>query len=214
MTMRSKNFIAAMFALALALPLMFVQNATAAERFLRINPAQPTSTTNKVEVIEIFSYGCIHCKHFQTQVDAYLKRMDPKKVEFTYLPATFNATFTLLARGYYAASEIGAAKATHHGVFSAIFDKNMTIRSFDDVVAIYQSLGVNRDAFIKAAQSFPVETKVRRANELMTAYAVAGTPMIVVAGKYAVTTESAPGPDKMFDVVDELVNKEYAAMKR
>jgi protein dithiol oxidoreductase (disulfide-forming) len=218
MALRRKNLIAAMF--ALALPLLFTRNAVADEKFIPINPPQPTSTTNKVEVVEVFSYGCIHCARFQQQVDAYLKRMDPKKVEFVYLPATFRGDFTLLARGFYAADELGVVKKTHQGVFNAIFEKNMQFRTFNDVVAIYQSLGINADDFLKAAQSFSVESKVRRANDLMTAYAVTGTPTIIVNGKYSVTGDSAgakgesPGEmEKIFAVVDELVKKEYAAMK-
>ncbi len=209
---------AALLAIAMSLSFTTVVHAQSSpprEKYFAINPPQPTESGGKVEVIEVFSHGCIHCAHFQPYVDEYLKRLDPAKVQFSYLPATFNPQFMQLARGFYAAESIGATKSTHQGVFTAIFEKSMPVRnSFDDVTAIYVSLGVKRDAFMKAAQSFQVETQLRRANDLIQAYRIDGTPTIVVAGKYRVTGESAGGNDKVFAVVDELVARELAAKRK
>ena len=211
MIRKTKSRVALLF-LAVSMPIAFVAlRADAQDKYAEISPPQPVSSNDKVEVIEVFSYGCIHCAHFQPYVDAYLKRLDPKKVDFLYLPATFRPDFALLARGFYAAQSLGLAKATHQGVFNAIFEKGVQIRTFDDIVAMYQQLGVNRDDFLKAAQSFAVETKVRRANDLMRAYKIDGTPTIVVEGKYSVTGDTAGSVDKVFDVVDELVAKEWTA---
>jgi protein dithiol oxidoreductase (disulfide-forming) len=205
-----------LLATLLALPLLLVQSAMAAdgEKFIRLHPAQPVSTTDKVEVIEVFNYACIHCAHFQPLVDAYLKKMDPKKVEFLYLPAPFNPIFTLTTRGYYVAEQLGVQKTTHHGVFNAIFEKRMPLRTIDDLANIYQSLGVKREDFMSTAATYLIEGKLTQANKLIRDYQISATPTIIVAGKYLITDESAGGWDKAFAVVDELVEKEYAALKR
>lgn len=187
------------------------QAPSAAPKYFPINPPQMVDSGDKIQVVEVFSYGCIHCAQFQPHVDAYLKRLDPNKIQFVYLPAPFNPQYALLARGFYAADSMGMTKAVHQKVFEAIFTKNTKIQNFDDVVAMYESFGVKRDAFMKAAQSFLVETQLRRANELVRAYRIDGTPTVIVAGKYRVTSESAGGHDNVFKVVEELVKQEQAA---
>lgn len=187
----------------------------AAAKYFPVDPPQPPlSTSGKIEVIEFFSYGCGHCAVFQPEVDAWLQRVDTSKVELTYIPVTFRPDFALLARGYYAAEALGVAKSTHHGIFAAIFSNTaQPVRTFNDVAALYEKVGVKAADLTAAAQKFDVETKLRRSNELLQTFRVDGTPTIVVAGKYRVTGESAGGNDKVFGVVDELIAKELAAKK-
>ncbi len=190
----------------------YAQNA-ATPGYLPISPPQPTTSGDKVEVIEVFSYACIHCAHFQPYVDAWTKRVDKSAVQFTYLPAPFNPLFKLLARGFYAAESLGATTTTHQRVFDALFESGKQVTTLDGLADLYASLGVNRDAFMKAAQSFLVESKLRRADDLIRAYGIDGTPSVIVAGKYRVTGETAGGPDKVFAVVDMLVAKEKLIVK-
>ena len=66
-----------------------------------INPPQPTTSGNKIEVLEFFWYGCIHCYHLESPLKAWLKRK-PADVEFRYVPAAFNSSWLPLARAFYA----------------------------------------------------------------------------------------------------------------
>jgi thiol:disulfide interchange protein DsbA len=166
-----------------------------------------------VEVIEVFSYGCIHCAQFQPYVDGWSKRVDKSAVLFTYLPATFNPLFKLMARGYYTADSMGIVAATHQRVFDALFVGGKQVNSADTLADLYASFGANRENFLKTAQSFFVESQLRRADDLMRSYRIDGTPTIVVAGKYLVTGESAGGYDKVFTVVDRLIAKEKILLK-
>lgn len=179
--------------------------------YLVINPPQQTDSGDKIEVIEVFSYGCIHCAHFQPFVDKWEKSYDKSAVKFSYLPATFNPFFKLMAQGYYAAKSLGVAERTHQQIFDALFERGVQIRTLDDLADLYASLHVDRDAFMNAAKSFFVETELARSDELSRTYHIEGTPTVVVAGKYSVTGESAGGYDKLFAVVDRLVAKERGA---
>jgi thiol:disulfide interchange protein DsbA len=181
--------------------------------YLAISPPQPTSSGNKIEVIEVFSYGCIHCAQFQPYVDSWSKRVDKSAVQFSYLPAPFNPLFSLMARGYYAADSLGVSEKTHQRVFDALFVNGKQVNNLPTLADLYASLGVDRVAFMKAAQSFVVESQLRRADDLIHAYGVDGTPTIIVAGKYRVTGETAGGHDKVFAVVDALVAKEMKTAK-
>jgi len=200
-------------ALMLSSALTYGQSAPPVQGYTLLSPPQPTSSGSKVEVIEVFSYGCIHCAQFQPYVDEWSKRVDKSTVEFSYLPATFNDLFQTMARGYYAADSLGVAKTTHHRVFNALFEQGKQVRDIESLASLYASLGVNREAFLKSAQSFFVESQVRRADELMLKYKIDGTPTIIVAGKYRVTGDSAGGNEKVFAVVDKLVAKERGAVR-
>jgi thiol:disulfide interchange protein DsbA len=181
--------------------------------YIDISPPQPTSSGNKVEVIEVFSYGCIHCAQFQPLVDSWSKHVDKSAVQFTYLPAPFNPLFSLMARGYYAADSLGVSASTHQRVFDALFVQGKQVNNLPTLADLYASLGVDRAAFMKAAQSFVVESQLRRADDLIRVYGIDGTPTMIVAGKYRVTGESAGGNDKVFAVVDALIAKEMKAAK-
>ena len=201
----------------LATPLVSAQalpeKYQAGKHYFLIEPAQPTSSGNKVEVIEVFSYGCIHCAHFQPTVDEWKKKM-PAGAAFSYMPAFFQPTFALFGRAYYTAEVLGVAEKAHADLFKAIFVEQKPLHSMDDIANWYAQYGVKADDFVKTATSFAVETKVNRANQMVKAYNVDGTPTIVVAGKYRVTGASAEGYDKLFDVVNFLVAKELSQPKK
>jgi thiol:disulfide interchange protein DsbA len=189
------------------------QNRADAAGYTVLSAPQPTASGSKIEVIEVFSYACVHCAEFQPYVDEWSKRVDKSAVQFSYLPAPFNPVFQLMARGFYAADSLGATATTHHRVYKAIFEQGTQVRDIESLAALYASLGVNREAFMKISQSFFVESQLRRADELMRNYQIDGTPTIIVAGKYRVTGDSAGGNDKVFGVVDKLIAKEKSAIK-
>lgn len=188
-----------------------VEPYQAGTHYFPIEPAQPTATGDKVEVVEVFSYACIHCAHFEPQVKAWKAKM-PANVEFSYLPAIFNPSWEVFARAYYAAEVLGIAEKAHQDLFDGIHVRR-DVRNLDDIAKIYAKHGKTEQQFVDATKSFGVEMKINRAKQMVPRYGVDGTPTVVVAGKYRVTGGSAGGMDKMFDVVNFLVAKEAAAKK-
>ena len=178
--------------------------------YFPIEPAQPLlSTQGKVEVVEVFSYACIHCAHFEPAVEAWRKTM-PAKAEFIALPAAWNQQWEVFARCYYAADSLGIVDKTHAEFFKALHETKTPFNNIGDVARWYAAYGVTEDSFMSALQSFEVESKVRRAREVVPQWQIDGTPTVVVAGKYRITGASAGGYDKVFDVVDFLVARESA----
>jgi protein dithiol oxidoreductase (disulfide-forming) len=201
--------------LVLAAPLALAQapeKYVAGTHYHLIEPAQPTANPNKIEVIESFSYGCIHCAHFQPNVEAWKKKL-PADVSFALLPAFFQPYFALMGRAYYAAEALGVVEASHAAMFKAVFDEKRQMRTIEEIAEFYKAYGVKPEDFVAAAKSFAVEAKVKRADDLTKRYGVDGTPDFIVNGKYRVGPRSAGGYDKIFDVVDFLIAKERAAKK-
>lgn len=186
-----------------------VEAYQAGTHYFPIDPPQPTSSGDKVEVVEVFSYACIHCAHFEPHVQAWKQKM-PAAASFSYLPAVFNASWETMARAYYAAEVLGVADRAHQDLFDGIHVRR-DVRNLEDIAKIYAKHGKTEQQFLDATKSFAVEMKINRAKQMVPRYGVDGTPTVIVAGKYRVTGGSAGGMEKIFDVVNFLVAKEAAA---
>lgn len=183
----------------------------AGTHYFPITPAQPTTAAaGKVEVIEVFSYACIHCAHFNPLVEKWRKAI-PANVSFSYLPAVFGrADWEVFARAYFAAEALGIADKAHQDVFDGIWVRK-NVKTLEDVAKVYAKYGKTEKQFTAAAKSFAMQAKINRSKQQVPRYQVDGTPAVVVAGKYRVTGASAGGLDKVFDVVNFLVAKEAAS---
>ncbi|HWU75018.1 MAG TPA: thiol:disulfide interchange protein DsbA/DsbL [Rhodanobacter sp.] len=150
-------------------------------------PYQRESNTGKVEIVEVFSYGCIHCAQFAADA-ARLSKELPAGVKFKLVPAVFNAPWVSFARAFYAAEQLGVVERTHQELFRAKFDEHYPINSLDDLADFYAREGVNRADFMRIANSDATTARMKRDYELVEKWQVDGTPTLVVDGKYRVTT--------------------------
>lgn len=146
-------------------------------------PQQRLSPEGKVEVVEVFSYGCIHCAHF-APVAEQLRKSLPPGVMFKLLPAPFNEEWMPFARAYYAADKLGVVERTHLALFQAKFEQHYPINTLDELADFYASHGVNRAEFLRIANSEAATAQMQKDLALIQKWQVGGTPTIVVDGKY------------------------------
>jgi protein dithiol oxidoreductase (disulfide-forming) len=146
-------------------------------------PAQRESSAGKVEVVEVFSYGCIHCAHFAPIADQMRKQLPPG-VTFKLIPAAFSDEWVPYARAFYAAQKLGVVDQTHLALFKAKFDDHYPISTLDELADFYASHGVKREDFMRIATSDEVTAQIRKDTALVQQWQVDGTPTIVVDGKY------------------------------
>lgn len=166
----------------------------------------------KIEVAEVFSYGCIHCAHFQPYVDKW-KATQPKDVDFEYVPAVFGGIWDNLARAYFAAEQLDLLEKTHDQVFKAIHeDRMLPSGSLEDIADLYGKLGANRDKFLAAMNAGGMDARLDRARQFALRTGVTGTPTVIVAGKYRLQVTRDRGPDGMLATIDALVARERAAL--
>lgn len=179
--------------------------------YLPIDPPQPSSTAQGVEVIEVFSYACIHCAHFQATVDEW-KKSKPAAASFSYLPAAWSPAWEMVARAFYAAESLNILDRTHKAFFDALHVERTPFTNLDSIAQWYaKTAGIKAEDFIAAATSSAVNIKINRSKQMVPRYRVEGTPSVVVAGKYVVSGETAGGYENVFEVVNFLVAKEAAA---
>lgn len=183
--------------------------AEAGKTYFPIEPAEPTASGDKVEVLEVFSYACIHCAHFQPYADEIKSKL-PDYAEFSYMPAIFNEQWEAFARAFYTAQSLGLLAKTHQALFDAVHRDHRPIRSFDDIVAFYGEQGADVGKFKQVAASFEIESKLARSRSMVPKYGVDGTPTIIIDGKYRITAGSAGGYPQLVALVDTLVKKAHA----
>ena len=159
-----------------------------------VKPAQPTTApAGKTEVIEFFGYWCPHCNEFEPVMADWSKRNDAK-VATTYvpLPLAFRANESALQKLYYALDALGKEKALRRKVFESIHnDRSLSASPDVDAMADWAAKnGIDRKTFVDTINSFAVQTKVNRANQIAAAYGVTGVPMLGIGGKYLLNIDA------------------------
>jgi thiol:disulfide interchange protein DsbA len=192
--------------------------------YFRIAPAQPESAAEgKIEVADVFSYGCPACNQF-LPVMKKLEASLPPDAELTRVPASFNPSeqWPMFQRAYYAAEVLGVAEPTHLAMFEAVWTtgelavidrQTRRLRNppptIEDVARFHaRSSDVTEEQFLAAAKSFEVAMDMQGADHLIKAWRVDRTPSIVVNGKYRLHVQSAGGTEELIELVKWLVAQE------
>lgn len=190
--------------------------------YVVLSQPQPTSVPpGKIEVLEVFSYGCPACNAFQPTMEL-LKKGLPPNAQLAYLPAAFNKAedWPMYQRAWFAAQALGIADRTHQLMFDAVWKTGelanldpQTHRLKSPQPTIEQAAsayarwtGVKAEDFLAMANSFSVDTRMRAADEQIMAMAVPGTPCIVVAGRYRIA-DSMRAANELIPLVRFLVAK-------
>jgi len=162
--------------------------------YIAIDP-QPVTTGERIEVIEFFWYGCPHCYNLQPALDAWIKRK-PADVEIRRIPAAFRDSWLPHARIYYTLEALGETARLHHAVYSALHRNKESLMSAQETADWAARNGIQPTQWLTAYNSPEVGRKVEASKDLTKAYAVPGTPSLVVDGRYLTSSgmaESMPG---------------------
>ncbi len=172
----------------------------------------PVSTPDdRVQVIEAFAYPCPACNTFLPHIKGWEARQ-PDYVEFKRLPIGLQRGWDLFARAYYTAEVMGLGDDAHQAVFDALHREGRTIRNFEDIAAIYTDFDVTTESFINTAQSFAVDSRMRRNRSDVQRYGIRQTPTVVVQGRWRITPGSFDSFEQMLTAIDYLVDKEAEAL--
>jgi thiol:disulfide interchange protein DsbA len=202
-------------------------NWVAGKHYTVLPQAQQTNVApGKVEVLEVFSYGCPACNHFQP-VMKKLKASLPANAQLAYLPASWHPeeNWHVFQRAFFAAQSLGVAEKAHDAMFEAIWSTGelaildsrtgrpkSRMPSIDDVALFYQRVaGVKAAEFVAAAKSFSVDARMRQADSQISAMKVGSTPTLVINGKYRISDENVSADSDFIELVKFLVAKESVA---
>ncbi len=189
-----------MFAL-MALPAAAQQQRQA---YTQLNPALSVESDGKIEVLEFFWYGCIHCYNLEPHIETWLKKLPPD-TQFRRVPAVFNERWAHDAAIYYTLEAMGLLDKLHKPLFDAIHKNRLRTDSQAAFSEWLDKNGVDAKKFMDTMKSFGVQSKTRRAMQQTVAYKIDGTPAMAVHGRYTVSAEQAKTQQGMLQVVNKLV---------
>ena len=187
---------------------------TEGTHYARMVPTQPTvGGADKIEVAEIFWYGCNHCYDFEAFINRWKEDL-PANVRFVRIPAVWNPLVQLHAQLYYteevlaSSGKIADPEAFRAAVFAEYHRRGNRMASVDAIRDVFAKHGVSAEDFDQTWGSFEVSQKVRVAQDLGRRYGVTGVPSMVVNGKYRTGAGEAGGYPRLLELLDELIVRE------
>lgn len=202
-------------------PAMAAEDFQAGKQYTELRTAQPVSVPGKIEVVEVFWYGCPACNMFEGVLKPWAEKL-PEDVHFVQVPAQFNEVLNLHARLYYTLEVLKVEAKVHEAVFAGIHEKKdprvtpardgrqVTLPTPEQLADFVAEQGVDKALFLKTYDSFAVRNRLAKADKLVRSYQITGVPELVVNGKYRIELQKAGGFEQMLQIADFLIKKERA----
>ena len=190
-----------------------VTNFQEGVHFHRITPAVETDVEEgKVEVLELFWYGCRHCFQFEPHLTGWKETM-LDNVSFVRMPAVLNRSWLAHARAFYALETMGELERIHPIFFEAIHVQGRRLRDVESMTRFLSEHDVDAEKFKSAYNSLYVETKINRSGQLVRQYGSSSVPTIIINGKYRTSASDAGGFENVLRIINMLVEQEAGAVK-
>jgi thiol:disulfide interchange protein DsbA len=161
-----------------------------------------------VEVVEFFSYACIHCKNFDPLINEWLETK-PENVDFARVPVTFSPQWIVLAQAYYTLVALDILEENHERIFRRIHNTRRMFDSPDDFAAFIDGNGATAAEVLAAWNGSEVRRMLRDGEAMQRQIVISAVPTLAVNGKYLVGMDV--GRKSALDVVDHLIGVEQGA---
>ncbi len=180
-----------------------------------ILPAEPTNVApGKVEVIEMFWYGCPHCFALDPVLESWRKNK-ADYIEFVRVPVMWAEVHRAHAHLFFTLQALGKLDELHAKVFEEIHQNNNLLFVNGDPLATQRAQlqfaknnGISEADFMKAYNSFAVQTKMQEADDLGRRYRIEAVPTFVIAGKYQTDMQQAGGETNLLHLINDLAASE------
>ena len=201
---------ASAFALV-ALVMMSYQGETFAQvvdssKYKPVREEMTITTGSKVEVAELFWFGCGHCFALEPAIKEWKKNI-PANAEFKKVPAIFSARWEFHGQAFYTMQSLGAPEEAYDEFFSTIHIKRAPLNNMGQLVSFLAKFNFTEEQVNSAFNSFDVNNKMRAAKKITRQSGATGVPAIVVDGKYLTSQQLAGGTGELFQVVNQLIGK-------
>ena len=189
-------------------PALAEQSYEEGRHYFRVG--RPTRNANgRVEVAEVFWFGCPHCFAMESYVESW-KKSKSDDTELVLIAAPLSGIWGFHAQVYYTNKAMGIAEQVHMATFNAIHRQNKRLSSLDEVADFYQkNFGVDAEDYRDTFNSFSVNVEMKKASELLQRYEINSVPNFVVGEAFRVNAESAGSTPGIFHVIDYLVRTQF-----
>ena len=160
----------------------------------------------RVEVLELFWYGCPHCDMLDPALKAWAQQL-PSDVLFTRMPVVFGRSWEMHARMFWVAKNLGLLETIHEPLFDTIHREGRRLQRVEDVIAFFERYGADPAVVKRELAGFATESALRLADARVRAYGIQGVPALVVNGQFVTGVSQAGGESQLFQLLDELIEK-------
>jgi thiol:disulfide interchange protein DsbA len=186
------------------------EDIQAGKQYVELTSPVPVAQPGKIEVVELFWYGCPHCYQFEPTIKPWAEKL-PQDVHFVRIPAMFGGLWNIHGQMFLTLEAMGAEAKVHDAVFAAIHREGKKLATPEEQAEFLAAQGVDKNTYLSTFNSFAVKGQMEKAKKLAMAYQITGVPVLVVNGKYRFDLSSAGGPEGAIKVADHLIAKERPA---
>ena len=166
----------------------------------------PSDNPNKIEVTEVFWYGCIHCYHMDPLLNTWVKKL-PADVVFKRIPGLPQPTWAPMAKAFYAMDDLKLSDKLHTALFDAI-NKEKVLDPTNEIAAIdwmAKKSGLDKSKVDAAFKSFSMNNKLNQAAQFFRATGATGVPSFIINGQFITSSTMAGGNEQALKTVDYIV---------
>ncbi|MFN8838983.1 MAG: thiol:disulfide interchange protein DsbA/DsbL [Burkholderiales bacterium] len=168
---------------------------------------QPTrAAPGRIEVVELFWYGCPHCNAMEPGLVAWARALPPD-VAFRKVHLGLGPRWVPHQRLFCALERVGRDASLDARVFRAIHVDGRALGTRDEAAEVVAASGVDRGAFVDAWESDAVREAMREADAFAAALGVQGVPTLVVDGRLVTSPGMTGSYHATLSVVDALLAK-------
>lgn len=171
--------------------------------------AQPirTESPNKIEVTEVFWYGCIHCYHMDPILNAWVKKL-PADVVFKRIPGLPNPSWAPMAKAFYAMEDLKLSEKLHTALFDAV-NKEKSLNPTNEAAAIdwiTKKSGLDKSKVEAAFKSFSMNNKLNQASLFFRDSGATGVPSLIIDGQFITSSTMTGGDEQALKVADYIIS--------
>lgn len=166
----------------------------------------------KVEVVEFFMYSCPHCNRLDPLLAAWVKKQG-EHISFHRVHMALTGPKDAQAHAYVTLEAMGKLDAMHEKIFHAIHVDRNRLNTDEALLDFISKNGVDKAQYLAFFNSFAVQTKLNRDQQLMALYKLDSAPTIVINGRFVTSPTMTSRPNQpelqsqqiMLQVMDGLV---------
>ncbi len=189
------------------------QTPLAGREYHELGTPQPTSSGDRIEVIEFFYYGCPVCYEAQPHIAKWLMRAGPG-ISHIRVPAVFTESSESFARTFYTLGAMNQIARLHWPLYDNHHFDGKQLNEEKNVVEWVAGNGVDAQKFSALWHSAEIDAQIDAAKKALATYEVKGVPTFVVDGKYLTSARLAGGTREMMRVVEYLVDRAAGEHKK
>ena len=180
--------------------------------YTTLESAARPDTGKKIEVVEFFMYSCPHCNALEPLMSEWVKKQGDNIV-FRRVHMAFSGPNDPQAHAYVTLEAMGKLDVVHDKIFRAIHVERNRLMTDGAILDLLVKNGIDKAKYLEMFNSFGVQTKLKRNEQLITASKIDSAPTIIIDGRFVTSPAqlSRPGQSERqtqeatLRVMDELV---------